>query len=416
MSNQTDISQLIRKYLKGELDARAMHSFEREAQGDPFVMDALDGYTKAGTDQQANLAEIGSRLDKLIRPAGTGFFNWKFLSIVTSVAILLTAGVFVISDQPEKKEQKLALKEKTNIVQPAPELSNVNKDTAAETTVNELNPVLQPPATTQVIVPNKSIVTDKKISAPVKGTVTVSTAAQQKPTDSTSLEEMIALNYKPAEQGQNKISPTSASAGGAGNLSTGTAALAASENAKKENVSASDVKASNVISGRIMDAAGPIPGARVTVKGTTISIVTDLNGRFTLPAAHKRAVLDVSMAGYTGKQVKVNQKDSLFIDMKPKQAITGVITGYGRAPCCWDVYEKYLKDNAISPDGKAGTVKLSFVVNPDNSLTDFNISKGLSEKTDQKAIDLIKNGPVWLHDSSGKPTKVNLRIKFAAKQ
>jgi len=46
VSKQTDISQQIRKYLNGELDARAMHQLEKEAQNDPFLMEALEGYEK----------------------------------------------------------------------------------------------------------------------------------------------------------------------------------------------------------------------------------------------------------------------------------------------------------------------------------------------------------------------------------
>src|ERR1700744_3692268 len=104
-----------------------------------------------------------------------------------------------------------------------------------------------------------------------------------------------------------------------------------------------------------------------------------------------------------------------------------VVTGYGiqrekeyeyQAPqptAGWDDYNKYLKDNAKSPDGKTGTVKVSFIVNTDNSLSDFKIIKSVSAKTDSAAIDLITNGPEWQKSNSGKAEKVKLRIKFPGK-
>ncbi|MFD2144304.1 hypothetical protein [Mucilaginibacter antarcticus] len=60
-AKKKDILQ-IDKYLKGQLDAKAMHDMERRAQDDLFLMDALEGFEKVGADQQANLADLETRL------------------------------------------------------------------------------------------------------------------------------------------------------------------------------------------------------------------------------------------------------------------------------------------------------------------------------------------------------------------
>src|ERR1700761_5964768 len=57
----------IQKYLKGELSAREMHELERAALEDPFLADALDGYTVHETLQtnstvEEDLAELRQRL------------------------------------------------------------------------------------------------------------------------------------------------------------------------------------------------------------------------------------------------------------------------------------------------------------------------------------------------------------------
>ena len=61
MDRADDIIQ-IRKYLNGELNARAMHELEHRALDDPFLADALEGFEHASSDQEANLAELTDRL------------------------------------------------------------------------------------------------------------------------------------------------------------------------------------------------------------------------------------------------------------------------------------------------------------------------------------------------------------------
>ena len=43
MSKHRDDIMQIKKYLAGQLDARAMHQLERRALDDPFLADALEG-------------------------------------------------------------------------------------------------------------------------------------------------------------------------------------------------------------------------------------------------------------------------------------------------------------------------------------------------------------------------------------
>ncbi len=137
--------------------------------------------------------------------------------------------------------------------------------------------------------------------------------------------------------------------------------------------------------------------------------------------------MSVDFIGYNKKEIAVTKRDSLVIAMQPNSSSLNevVVVGYGKQeeqdyqaaqPAAgWGDYKKYLKDNAISPDGKTGTVKLSFMVNTDNSLSDFKIIKSVSAKTDSAAIDLVTNGPEWQKSNTGKAEKVKLRIKFTGK-
>lgn len=78
----------------------------------------------------------------------------------------------------------------------------------------------------------------------------------------------------------------------------------------------------------------------------------------------------------------------------------------------WSDFGKYVNDNAISPDGKTGEVKLSFVVNANGSLSGFKIDKSLSDAADKAAIDLVKTGPSWAYVANNQSKEVTLNINF----
>lgn len=85
------------------------------------------------------------------------------------------------------------------------------------------------------------------------------------------------------------------------------------------------------ISGKVTaEGEGPLPGANVTVQGTTIGAITDLNGAYTLKVPGPAAVLTFSSVGYTTKQVTVGTQN--VIDVILQADVTAlsevVVTGY----------------------------------------------------------------------------------------
>ena len=74
----------------------------------------------------------------------------------------------------------------------------------------------------------------------------------------------------------------------------------------------------------------------------------------------------------------------------------------------WNSFKNYLKEKAISPDGKTGTVKLAFLVSSEGELSGFKIKQGLTEAADKKAIELIKNGPSWVESTDGSETVISI--------
>ncbi len=85
-----------------------------------------------------------------------------------------------------------------------------------------------------------------------------------------------------------------------------------------------------VITGKVTDDAGPLPGTNVTIKGTTKGTVTDLDGAFSLKASPSDTIV-FSYIGYYTQSMVVGDKKSFFVQLRPDNANLDevVVVGYG---------------------------------------------------------------------------------------
>ena len=118
------------------------------------------------------------------------------------------------------------------------------------------------------------------------------------------------------------------------------------------------------VSGTITDATTKLamPGVNIQVKGTTVGIISDANGNFSLQVPSLNATLVLSFIGYVTQEVALGGKTSVEVVMAPE--LTGlnevVVVGYGTA-------KKATLTGAVSSvDG--GTLKQSPTTNLSNSL------------------------------------------------
>ena len=78
------------------------------------------------------------------------------------------------------------------------------------------------------------------------------------------------------------------------------------------------------LSGIVMSAEGPLPGATVQVQGTNRGVSTDFDGNF-LIEADADAVLIVSYVGYATQSVAVAGQDSLIITLLADNELEEVV-------------------------------------------------------------------------------------------
>ncbi|MGZ3871723.1 MAG: carboxypeptidase-like regulatory domain-containing protein [Mucilaginibacter sp.] len=379
----------VEKYLAGSFDMQAAHQAGRKQQAS-LVMDATAGYENAVNSQPYQLYDLSvhSRQRKML------------LWIVAAIAATII-GVFVLggfrsrgSNGERVANEKLTfVKQKTISVLPG-----VKKNQTAAS--RPLSHSKHDKKATLIIV-------NKKAVEPVRSFISLSagidtdndeTGALQ--SDSTSANEVVVMGMA----GQN---------------------TQPSPNEAASTYSNSPLKK---IAGVIVDKDNglPIPGASVSLAGTKISTVTDDQGKFIL-SVDKGSVLVITSIGYNTLKINAPESDSLkTIALEPSQSsITEMIaTGYTPKKISdkkttvahptdgWEKFKSYLKENAASPDGKTGVVKLSFMVDQNGAISEIAIIKGLSAAADKKAIDLVTNGPAWTGNASGQTEQVQASIRF----
>lgn len=410
-----------------------MHRLEREAQGDPFLMDALEGYGRTKKSQQDNLAALQERLQARTAAKTRRMIPWAVISIAASViGFAIVVGVLYKGNQPVPDE-KMAMNQPVKSVVPDTSTIITNKKTG--------HAILDTPQGLMADNEAKPVEKDvpvfanaKRYKAPV--TVAETNAAPMEALkslpDSSAMEDKI-MGYMAAKRQDTIL-------GGGTVATTNNAAALTVLNSKAKGADMtvrpgklSDNNAytlsqaglpANLLTGVVLDRTNgvPLPGASVKVVGRSAGTQTDANGKFTLPNVRKDETLSIGYYGYNSKTLDVKDKDSLKVELDESRKSLNEVVLAGRAKNVkkerarpntgWDAFKKYLKENAVSTDGKTGIVELAFTVNANGSVSNINVTKSLGATADAKAISLIKDGPAWNGNTSGKPEDVKVKVEF----
>lgn len=361
-AKKPNISQ-INKYLQGKLDTRAMHQLERQAQDDPFLTDALEGYEKAGKNQRANLADLKEQLAKRTAPAKQrSLVLWRALPIAATVLLMLGAGYWFFKPEPTKKQYVVKVTG-DNLLTPPPAVEKQiigdskdskhtdketyktdrteyiadNRNVRANATADDIlkkmdgvgvspdgnityrgqavagaklngkdfaggnlaNAIQNLPAD---IVENLQIVDDYGNQSNRAGVKDGEPKKVLNITTDTSKRDMIAVNRAPRMLNEIAISGL----GKQGNERT--------------------------VTGKVLDQQGePLAGARVTAEGTDKGVQTDTNGNFKIELPANKDLLAVNSIGFSSKRVNVGNQDNVNISMEASKITLNevAVTGYG---------------------------------------------------------------------------------------
>lgn len=115
------------------------------------------------------------------------------------------------------------------------------------------------------------------------------------------------------------------------------------------------------VSGVVSDNSGlGLPGVNVTIKGTTIGVVTDIDGKFSIKVPGSDAVLTISYVGYKTQELAVGEQTSINATLQEdvQQLNEVVVIGYGvqkRSDLTGAVASVSSKDIAKTPLTSAAT-------------------------------------------------------------
>ena len=414
-------------YIRGLRKGKEAHRLERESMQDPFLADAMDGYSQVeGNHEQ--------RIEKLrMQVSAHSAKNKNTRAITWSIAACLAIGFGISS-------YFLFLKK-----------SMTDEVFIAKESVSSK---LAEPA----VPPTPAIPATPTVPATPQKEIALATAKVK--TDSTPVSEITARQADKKDMIA-KIQATSQPQQGVPvatvpvmeEVSEETAALQEvvatmdtfeSESDKKMKLAkvATILPQKNMIKGRVTDEKGePLIGASVTYKGTNIGTITNMNGEFSLVKKDDKKRLTAEYIGYNPVEIRIDTNRTMLIAMNEnKQALNEVVVvGYGAKKNKKSTtlgsdakvkeqtekeitpqpvigkrnYQKYLKEHLVRPtDEKCAQVKgkviLTFLINKEGRPFYIKVKESLCESADKEAIRLIQEGPDWIYGNK----LVEVTVKF----
>ena len=413
-------------YIRGLRKGKEAHRLEKESMQDPFLADAMDGYSQVEGNHEQRIEKLRMQVSAhSAKKKNTRAITW---SIAACLAIGFGVSSYFLFLKKSMTDEVFIAEESvsTKLAEPA----------APPTPAIPATPTV--PATPQ-----------KEIAL----------ATTKVKTDSTPISEITARQADKKDMIA-KIQTTSQPQGAPvaavpmmEEVSEETAALQEvvatidtfeSESDKKMKMAkvATILPQNNMIKGRVTDEKGePLIGASVTYKGTNIGTITNMNGEFSLVKKDDKKRLTAEYIGYNPVEIRIDTNRTMLIAMNEnKQTLNEVVVvGYGakknkKSTTLGSVvkveeqaekeitpqpvigkrsYQKYLKENLVRPTDDnckdiKGEVVLSFFVDEEGKPQNITVIHGLCEFADKEAIRLVKEGPKW---TSGKlPARVTVRF------
>ncbi len=152
MKNNWPDNITIQQYLKGTLDAKLMHQLEEKSLEDPFLADALEGYSQTPSASDLGLSILQRQLQERImhQQENKKVFDlsWQRLSIAAAAAVLfISAGIlfWMNNNQLQQKsalqtsQTEVNLTPKDSVLQSTARSKEVLKNGEDETSKLDLN-------------------------------------------------------------------------------------------------------------------------------------------------------------------------------------------------------------------------------------------------------------------------------------
>lgn len=453
----------IEKYHKGQLSPKEMHDMEKAALDDPFLADAMEGYTTPGVNITADIAALKKRLEertaqaKIVSLATSKRKSFPLLRIAAILVIITSAGLLTYKFAFNRKEKPLAKNDMPvqEIIKPADSSASLTRDKAFDNTSpgnyfqteekkNSAKDTSEKSAVSKLKNGRQIPKTENTAGSETIGNVSSSPVASPpgKPSEAPTARGAIETDKASKKDLAKEIYPVLSDDETAGTESKKEKTSAAQNKmnamASRKAEEQSGSQPSLLFRGRVTDANNVgVPFANVTNPEENTGTYTDANGYFNLTYPDSVLNVQVRSIGFENRtaRLKNNLATNKIVLKDDQNSLSEIVVG-NKLPNTamrsrdanrtleepepadgWTNYDMYLANNLNLPDDykpKPSTypsVEVSFELDTNGEPTNFKIEKSLCAKCDKEAIRLIKEGPKWKQNAS-KHGRTKVTINF----
>lgn len=411
----------IQRYLQHKMTPQEMHDFEKALMNDPFLADALEGFSSADAAvTEKHLIEIESELTgqkqegKVVPMPLQKTAWWKVAAVVL---VLATGGAVTYS-----------LFTKTGAERNVAQQTAPAKAEEMATKTDSIGPVEKPLAKVEILPRKELFNKHKKLSPIIREEKEVPVAMmQQRQTKADSQEIAMAGKSEESSALMNKNTDANTALN---------APVASSVNGEIElkKMASSSAVSEYEFEGRIVDTSNkPLAGATISVSKSNVGITPDSNGYFTLKAKDSVLQINVNAIGYAPTEhiIKRNSPVKIVLGDRTQSLSEVVVSALSQKKRKsdfrqlkentkkdaepeggWKNFEEYLnrqvdslKANDINNyyDEK---IELEFSIDKEGRPTDIKALESADSLTAEKAIQILTNGPKWKNKKKDKKVKI----------
>jgi hypothetical protein len=339
----------IRRYLQDQMTDAERYAFEREMQRDPFLAEAVEGFSASDADLVfADLTNLRARLEK---PKKNRIFIWY---AAASVLLLVVSSVVLFNWQ----ENVIPVVSENVIQKEAKPKEIRNKET---TNTKFTSPTVVPKENKQ----------DEVVVA-----------------DNESIDEMVV-----SETEMESVSVTSLA-------TTDSGSSAVPETIETQIVAEETIQ--------LADSTAKTSNTEVSSVTAQQAQLKEAESMF---AKKKSELNEVVVVGY-GTKRKSDMTGSVS-SVASKQIIDGKAFPVGGWKAFEEYLKTQVLAPKVGKPGKKTIVRLSFAITETGEKVDYEILKGDDETYNKEAIRIINEGPVWIPEVKGKtPQKSVIKLKL----
>ncbi|HTH81343.1 MAG TPA: energy transducer TonB [Mucilaginibacter sp.] len=387
-AKKPDISK-IDKYLKGELDSRAMHQLEREAQDDPFLMDALEGYQSTGKNQQANVDELKNRLAlRIAARQKNPVVLWRKLAIAASVLLLLGIAYWIFKPKTVVKQYANLVELKKPVETPTATKQAPPAQVITRSVQKQAKPAAVKENQSAPPAPQNSLIASAKV-----------TNGKDEP-----VYKMDTVEYRASDYKANRNATADELLKKMSGIQVGADGNAVSQG---RQITKARINGKDFVGGNIQSAAKNLPADMLE----KVQIIDAVGNQATKA---KKGNPDTPRLIATNQVAKPIQLREVAIPHKETDTTPSlsevVVIKTARPVIDWNEYNMYINKHAVMPNGTTGMVIVVFNLAPDGTITNIHVTGNSNKAMNEKAIAIIKNGPKWI--GGAKTQEIKLKINF----